>query len=177
MFEKYQDVKPTQPICSFIDVNKIKIEISVPQQLAVKTKKDDLVNIVFDVLPDDIFVATVEEVSKSPSKNNLSFKLTAIIPNSDSSLIAGMSGKMLINNPDNNNIVAVPQRVIRNNPREGSFVWVTDGSKCILKNVRTGKLLKDGMIEITSGLTSDDIIVSTGLELLTEGKSIEIINR
>ena len=49
--EKYQDVKPAQPVISFIDINRLKIEIYVTQNIAFASHPTDSVRIYFDASP------------------------------------------------------------------------------------------------------------------------------
>ena len=97
-FERYQDIKPSQALCSFIDIERLKIEFFVPQQIAVSVSQGDFVNIRFDALPDRVFQARAEAISKGASKNNLSYIIAAVLSNKENEFPAGMSGKVLITN-------------------------------------------------------------------------------
>ena len=70
--EKYQDVKATQPVISFIDITQLKIEAFVTQDIALQTGRIKEVGIRFDACPDTIYPAKVVEISKSTTRNNLS---------------------------------------------------------------------------------------------------------
>lgn len=50
----------------------------------------------FDVRPEAVYPAKVVEVSKSTTRNNLSFLMTALLPNKQGEWPAGISGKMLL---------------------------------------------------------------------------------
>ena len=73
--EKYQDVKPAQPVISFIDINRLKIEIYVTQNIAFASHPTDSVRIYFDAQPDKCYKAQIVEVSKGTTRNNLSYLL------------------------------------------------------------------------------------------------------
>lgn len=91
--EKYQDVRPSQAIVSLMDLSKIKIEVYIPEEIAVqlRTEKDLPIQITFDGLPGEIFTPTEIFVSQNITTNNISFLLTAIIMNPGNRLFGGMS--------------------------------------------------------------------------------------
>lgn len=91
--EKYQDVKASQPVVTLIDISRLKVEIYVTQDIAKTVKRAREITLVFDTEPERQYSAKVVEVSKSAMRNNLSYLLTAMLPNDDGRLLAGMSGK------------------------------------------------------------------------------------
>jgi len=52
--EKYQDVKATQSVVSFIDITQLKIEAYVTQEIAFQAKEIKEVGIRFDVRPEAV---------------------------------------------------------------------------------------------------------------------------
>lgn len=178
LFEQFQDVKPSQPICSFIDVDRIKIEVFVPQHVALSVKKGEVVTVQFDALPQKSFIAAIEQISKGVTKNNLSFLLTAVLRNTTQELPSGMSGKILVHGNDSlKHCVAVAQNTIRHNREKGTYVWKVKDGKATNVPVVTGKLLKDGMLEVTEGVNEGDAIITTGIELLHENQSVRVLNK
>ena len=97
--EKFQDVKATQPIISFIDIDQLKLEIYVTQDIARAAQALDTIQVRFDAQPDKVYNAKIMEISKGTTRNNLSYLLTALLPNKEGKLLAGMSGKASLNAP------------------------------------------------------------------------------
>ena len=91
--EKFQDVKATQPIISFIDIDQLKLEIYVTQDIARAAQALDTIQVRFDAQPDKVYNAKIMEISKGTTRNNLSYLLTALLPNKEGILLAGLSGK------------------------------------------------------------------------------------
>ena len=56
--ERYQDVKPSVPVVTFIDLSRIKVEAYVPEDMALQMRQKDSVACVvrFNALPDRAFV-------------------------------------------------------------------------------------------------------------------------
>lgn len=175
--EQYQDVKAAQSVVSMVDISKLKIEAYVAQHIAFNAKKGQKIELYFDSEPNKQYLATIEEVSKSTTQNNLSYLLTAILPNSDATLLAGMSGKIYFDVAPTalQHSVVVPQSVICHRPTVGDYVWIIDSvsSKVHLQKVTTGEFTTLG-VTIEDGVKAGDMVASSGLRFLFEGMSVNI---
>ena len=176
--EKYQDVKPAQPVISFIDINRLKIEIYVTQNIAFASHPTDSVRIYFDAQPDKYYKAQIVEVSKGTTRNNLSYLLTAVLPNKEGKLLAGMSGKAIFDAPGTTDLtgVSIPQTALCYRPSEGEYVWVIDTNtrQVNRRTVKKGNLLPGGYVTITEGLRASETVATSGLRFLSDGMKVEI---
>ncbi len=173
--EKYQDVKPTQPVLSLIDIDRLKIEIYVTQDIAYTVRKRDTLRLYFDACPEKPYDATIIEISKGTTRNNLSYLLTALLPNPDGQLIAGMSGKAMLNLPlQQQKQVSIPQTALCHRPAVGDYVWVVDKETNRVRQrvVTTGSLLSGGRIAIEQGLQPNETVATSGLRFLSDGTEI-----
>ena len=177
--EKYQDVKATQPILSFIDISQLKIEAYVTQDIAFSAHTPAEVSLRFDANPDTTYSAKVAELSKSTTRNNLSYLLTALLPNPDKTLLGGMSGTVYLKNPTatNNATITIPQTALCHRPTEGDFVWVinTATGQVSQRSVTMDELLPNGRIALNSGLQANETIVTSRLRFLSDGMKVEIL--
>lgn len=179
--DKYQDVKASQPVLSLIDIDQLKIEIYVTQDVAMTAQSIGTVDVRFDTAPNQIYKAQVAEVSKGTTRNNLSYLLTALLPNPNGKLIAGMSGKAWLTLPKNNVITGsvISQSALCHRPTEGDFVWVVNKEKKIVSQrvIRKGDLLPDGKIVIVDGLAPDETIATSSLRFLSDGMKVELSSK
>ena len=181
--EKFQDVKATQPVISFIDIDQLKLEIYVTQDIAYTAQAMDTIQVRFDAQPDKVYKAQIAEISKGTTRNNLSYLLTALLPNKEGKLLAGMSGKAKLNHPsktpDITNGVAIPQTALCHRPTEGDYLWVVDANtqQVNLRKVKKGDLLPDGYVTITEGLRPDETVATSGLRFLSDGMKINADNK
>lgn len=176
--EKYQDVKATQPVISFVDIDQLKIEAYVTQDIAFNLPAQTNVRLQFDALPEKSFEAKVAEVSKSTTPNNLSYLLTALLPNKDGKLLSGMSGKIVFNlsGVAAEPILTVSQTSVCHRPKEGDYVWVvnTATSQVHQRKITLGRLLPDGVVCVTSGLKEGEVLATSSLRLLAEGMTVNV---
>lgn len=179
--EKFQDVKATQPVLSFIDVNRMKVEAYVTQDIAVAAQQADSVRLSFDTDPGKEYRAKVVEVSKGTTRNNLSYLLTAVLPNPSGKLLAGMSGKVYFDTsgtsvPDR---IVIPQVALCHRPSTGDYVWVVDEKtgKVSQREITTGGMLPDGIVAVTKGLQPGEIVAVSGLRFLSDGMTATLTER
>lgn len=171
--EKFQDVKATQPVLSFIDVNRMKIEAYVTQDIAFGAQQMDSVRLSFDADPGRQYLAKVVEVSKGTTRNNLSYLLTAVLPNQGDKLLAGMSGRIFFDASGAPGIgsVVIPQVALCHRPSEGDYVWVVEEKtrKVSQRKIATGDLLPDGKVSVIKGLQAGETVAVSGLRFLSSG--------
>ncbi|MGN1233314.1 MAG: efflux RND transporter periplasmic adaptor subunit [Candidatus Cryptobacteroides sp.] len=179
--EKYQDVKPSQPVLTLIDISKIKIQIYVTQEAAIAAQGASEAEITFDALKGKVFTARIVEVSKGTTRNNLSYVVTALLPNEGNQLLAGMSGKARILTGDAGadcEGVVIPVQSLCHRPEIGDFVWVVDSVQGVvnLRKVSSARLLPDGMMHIGKGLDCGEAVATTGLRFLSDGMAVSTEN-
>lgn len=179
--ERYQDVKASSPIVTFIDLSKIKIEAYVTEEMAVnyRNKSEKSCRIQFNALPGKEFFPTETFISQNATDNNISYLFTAIIDNKDNSLLGGMAGYLSIPNFSSSShsctSLTIPQTAVCHNEEIGSFVWRVNNQSQVNKvPVVTGKLQDNNRIEILSGLSEGEKIAATRLSSLSDNDRITI---
>ena len=176
--EKFQDVKATQPILSLIDIDQLRIEVYVTQEVAKAVSALDSVEVRFDLHPEQVYKAPITEVSKGTTRNNLSYLLTILLPNPDRSLLAGMSGKVYITPSAERQEagVVIPQYALCHRPEVGDFVWVVqeESATVRLRPVTKDCLLPDGQVLIREGISAGELLATGGLRFLSDGMKVEL---
>lgn len=179
--EKFQDVKATQPVLSFIDIDRLRIETYVTQEVAASAQLLDSVEIRFDLCPDKKYKAQIAEVSKGTTRNNLSYLLTALLPNPEGKLLAGMSGKVRLNftSDSGSKGVVISQSSLCHHVMEGDYVWVVNENSAEVnqRKVSKGDLLPHGKVVISEGLEEGEVITTSGLRFLSDGMQVELSSK
>lgn len=174
--EKFQDIKAAQPIISYIDIDQLKIEIYVTQDIACSVQSSDTIRLSFDSQPDKWYRARVREVSKGTTQNNLSYLLTALLPNPNGKLLAGMSGKVVFDSSPMGSpkAVSLPLSAVCHRPVEGDYVWVVNPSdrKVRRRKIKKGELLPNGFITIMEGLHLNERVAVSGIRFLSDGMQV-----
>lgn len=172
--ERFQDVRASQPVVSFIDLSRLKLETYLPEEVAFHLRKPSgntgtEVKIKFDGMKDKTYTTSDLNISKSTTDNNISFLLTAILDNKDNSLLGGMAGSLSLPTSltSTQTSVFIPQIAVCNRPETGTFVWVVTEDKRVKPvPVTIGKLKRGSRIEILSGIQTGDVVALTRLSFL-----------
>lgn len=173
--ERYQDVRAAQPVMSLVDISRLKIEVYLPQETALRMQKGQQLALHFDAEPNRCYMSEVADVARSTSSNNLSYLLTALLPNEKGILPAGMSGKAIIT-PEKSmtTSVVVPYAALCHRPTTGDYVWMVDENGVVkMRRVEAGELLEDGTVEITKGLEAGERVAVSGMKFMSEGLTVK----
>ena len=178
--EQHQEVKATVPVLSFIDLSRIKVEAYIPEDVAkaFHQKKDMPCHVSFAGLEGQQYEATETFLSQTAMDNNISFLLTAIIENKDNSLFGGMSGEVSLPvlSASDKTIVCVPQTAVFYQTASNVAVWKVNKDNRVQRTaVKLGDAYGKNHIEIVSGLTIGDRIVTSGIYTLSENEQISIL--
>lgn len=180
--ERFQDVRASVPVVSFIDLSKVKVEAYVPEDMAayLRTCDKSVCKVTFQTMDGRQFIPSEIYVSQTTSNNNISFLLTALVDNSDNSLVGGMSGEISlpVRLTSASSSVVIPQTAVANRGVTGSYVWkITDGNHVERTPVVVGSLCVDNSVEIISGLLPGDTVVSGGLHFLGDNEQVTIMKQ
>lgn len=174
--ERFQDVRASQPVVTLTDISSLRIEVYVTQEIAMQAGTLKEVELEFDHAPGRTFRAKVVECARSTTPNNLSYLLTALLPNPDGALPAGLSGRVRFDLPDAAvKTVAVPQKAICHTSGAGDHVWTIDPAtgRAARRSVGIGDLLPDGRIAVKQGISSGETVAVSGMRFLEEGETVE----
>lgn len=178
--EKFQDVRAAQPVLTFVDISRLRIEVYVTQDVVMQAGELDKVSLVFDARPNQVFSADLAEYARSTTPNNLSYLLTTLLPNPGGKMPAGMSGKVFFDIPGSQGRNAlVPQTALCHQPAAGDYVWVVDTSRNTVsrRSVVLGKLQPGGRFSVAQGLQPGEIVAVSGLRFLSDGMTVEVSDK
>lgn len=100
--------------------------------------------------------------------------LRATFPNPKDELIQGDFGKIIIYSKQKADVPVVPQSATMEN-QEGRYLYVLDEDNLPkMKYIRTSGQTEDGMWIIAEGVTSEDTIITSGLQKVIPGRPVKI---
>ncbi len=174
--EQYQDVKATQSIVTLVDIEQIRIEVYVSQDIAIKAQNIKDVSLCFDINPEKMYYAKVADISKNTSDNNLSYLLTALLSNKNGDLLPGMSGEVSFVSEKTDSVIVIPQTALSHRPTEGDYIWCVDTVlwNVSKRNIEIGRLLPRGNVEVYGEIKKGEQVVISGLRFLSEGLKVTI---
>ena len=166
-------VNPNTPVYRVVDINTLKIEIGISQDLINHVKTGSQAEIKISALSNKNFTGYVRYVSPQADENSGTFKAEIHVKNtSDMKIRAGMTAKINLNISNGGKRLSVPDYALVSKNGE-SFIYKIKRNKAELLKIETGESIGDNII-INSGLTIGDSIVVVGMKSLGESTPVYI---
>jgi membrane fusion protein, multidrug efflux system len=164
------------PQIRIVNTSNLKVVASVPENYLGRVKVGSKIQIVLPEQNNRVIDAVVNVVQKVIDPNTRSFNIEAKIP-SDASLKPNQIAQIRILDYSAKEVIAIPLNVVQSDEK-GKYVYVMEksGDKMIAKKkaVTVGESYSD-LIEIKSGLTQGEQLVTEGYQNLYEGQVIATV--
>jgi len=176
--EQGQVVGPgSQALMRIINLDKMYVKASIPENYLGSIVKGSKVFITFPAI-DKKATGIISNVSNYINPANRTFEIEVKVPNENKSIKPNLVAKLEINNYSKENTTLIPANVIQENSEGEKYVFlITEKSgneaKVVRVKIETG-LKYEGVIEVISGLTNGDTIVSAGALSLNDGAWVKI---
>lgn len=174
--EKGQVVAPSiQGLMRIVNLGSMYVSTSVPETYIGKLKVGDQVDVFLSSL-NKTYKGKVRQVGNFINPNNRSFGIEVGLPNPDNLLRPNQVAKLKIVDYTNTKAIVVPTNVVQEDGEGNKFIYIVEES-----NGKTGKAKKvivtvgkssDNVTEILSGLSADDVIVTEGVNNISEGMKL-----
>jgi RND family efflux transporter MFP subunit len=174
--EKGEVVAPSaQGLMRIVNLGNMYVSTTIPESYIGKLKIGDQVDVFLTSLG-KTYKGKVRQVGSFINPNNRSFGIEVSVPNPENLLRPNQVAKLKIIDYVSKDAIVVPTGVIQEDANHDQFVFVVDGS-----NGKTGKAKKvlvktgkssDNVTEILSGLSANDVIVTDGVNNISEGMKL-----
>ena len=162
------------PVFRVTSLDPLVAYLHVPEREYRNIAKGQVVGIEIDALQGQKIVAAVTRVSPVVDPDTGTFKITVEISDTQRRIKPGMFGRLYIVYDEHDNVLQVPRSAVLEESSEIS-VFVVEDDKAIRKSVQIG-YSNSGMVEITDGLTDDDLVVTVGQVGLKDDAVVTVIN-
>jgi RND family efflux transporter MFP subunit len=174
--EKGQVVAPSQQgLMRIVNLGNMYVSTSVPETYIGKLKVGTEVDVFLTSLG-KIYKGKVRQVGNFINPNNRSFGIEVGVPNPENLLRPNQVAKLKIVDYISKNAIVVPTNVVQEDGEHNKFIFTVTNS-----NGKTGTAKKvivkvgkssDNVTEILSGLSANDIIVTEGVNSISEGMKL-----
>jgi membrane fusion protein, multidrug efflux system len=156
-----------------VNSSSLKIVTAVPDNYIARVKKGDKVQVVVSETGKPPFESVISVVGASIDPNTRSFITEAKLP-SDPLLKPNQTATMKILDYEAKGAVAVPVNVVQSDEKN-KYVYIMEkaGDKMVARKkvVQVGQAY-NGMMEIKSGLTGGELIITEGYQTVYDGQSV-----
>jgi RND family efflux transporter MFP subunit len=164
---------PGTPLFVVDDTSKMKIEAQVPESALRGVAAGDPVEVEVDSAGGGARSGTVSEVLPAADPRSRSFTVRAVLDNADGALRPGMFARLRLGGEDRKAVVVPESAVVRRGPLTG--VFTVDGQGIArLRWVSLGEA-RDGRVEVLSGLSAGERIVTEPPAALEDGRRVEVL--
>jgi len=171
-------VRAGDVVAELMDDSEMKLDFSVPSIFLRSVKKGTAVRVQTDDLPGMTFEGQVDTVGASIDPVTRSIRVRAILPNPERLLKPGMFMKVTLL-ADPRRSLAIPEEAIEPvGPNSFVYLAVDKGGQLVAerRQVEIG-LRQGGQVEVVSGLSEGDTIVTDGLIRVRDGAPITVRER
>jgi len=162
-----------QSISSIYQTESLKLDFSIPEQYISKLKIPFEVEFGVDG-SENIYKAQVYAMNPGLNSTTRSIELRAKVANNSGELIAGRFAKVTMQLLENSNALLVPTEAIVP-VLKGQQIWLSRKGEAQKVDVTLG-YRSDAMIEVSSGLSAGDTVLTTGIMNLKPGTPLKIIS-
>jgi RND family efflux transporter MFP subunit len=167
-----ENVTAQTPIALIVDMNKVKINLDIPEKYLSRISLTQEAKISVDAYPKDEFSGQVTKISPVIDLITRTAPIELALDNPDLRLKSGMFAKVkLILQKYTNVPVVLKEAIIGKEPN--LYVYVIENKKAVLRNVTLG-IRQGEYYEIKEGLKQGDLVVIMGQQKLYEGAAVNV---
>jgi HlyD family secretion protein len=148
-------------VATLISPNGLQIEADIPETDISKVNASDLVTITLDALSEETYSGQITEMDsgKTLIDGVVYYKIKVLFNGDNQKIKSGMSGDVTIQTDKKESVLNVPQRAVISKSGK-KYVRILDGKNIVEKEVVTGLRGSKSEIEILSGLTEGEQIIT-----------------
>lgn len=163
-------ISPATSVATLRQVSRLKLDFTVPEKYAMAMQPGK--KVVFQ--PDGqskTFDATVLATESSVSENTRTLRVRAEVAGSHRELVPGLFARVKLPMQGNPNAILIPTQALIPTARDKKVV-VRHNGKAEMRTVTTG-IREASQVEITSGLSPGDTVMTTGIMFLKPNAPIK----
>lgn len=166
-------VLPSQPLCTILNINQVKVKVSVPEKELSIFKPNTRTKIAVQALGTSFNGGRVETGVQANSISR-TYNVFINIPNGGRKLLPGMVCDVTVEGNQkqaDSGSITLPVTAIHRRAVGDMFVWKANGGVANRVAVTVGATYGD-RIEVTEGVAAGDKIITEGYQKLSEGSKI-----
>jgi membrane fusion protein (multidrug efflux system) len=171
MVSEGEFVREGQPLFELVSLSPIEVEFHLPEADSARVREGLSIEVTVAPYPDEIFPATVHVVSPTIDRKTRTLRVRALIENADGRLRPGLFARANLGVARREGVILVPEEAVQQRA-DGAVVFrVLEGNRVERRLVTLGSM-REGEVEIRSGLAQGDQVVSRGHADLVDGSVV-----
>lgn len=180
LVEKFVNLSAGEAVVLLQDISVLAVEVSIPEQTVLGARPDHLIEAkaAFSSDPTTFYPIKLKEIATEPDQGTRSYLATfSLNPPEDRSILPGMSATAYLSlKSEPASTLAVPLGAVTTAANDEFRVWVFDEKTGLIssRTVELGEWSKS-QVEVLSGLTEGEYIVTAGAGYLHEGQKVRAV--
>lgn len=170
-----QTAAPGMPIIKLVDINSVKVGISIPENDISKFANGTSAVITSQAAPGETFSGRLVEKGVSANPLSRSYMVKYQVDNSTRRLLPGMICDVVIANGGSSDNIVLPLSCVLLAADNANFVWLDSAGVAKKRIVIPGMMLPDGIV-IDGGLKTGDKVIVAGMEKVSQNTKVKSIN-
>ena len=159
-------------IVKLINYNPVKVEIAINEKIFPQLFIGQMAALRFDAFPDTVFSAQVDYISEELSATTHSAKVDLLLENPDLLVKPGMFAQVFLQLNPRETVFVPLQSIYRQAGTANDFVFVIQDDVVHRKRITQAEMVGDRVA--VNGLLGDELLVTAGKNLLTDGAKVRI---
>lgn len=173
-------VQTGTPVLRLVALDRVRLDVRVPQERADEIDVDTPVSIRLDAHPEEDLPARVLAKVPVADATARTFLVRVVAQGHPASMVPGVSGRAVFRLRQDEPTVVVPRDAVVRAVDGSSTVWVVEGDGGALRAssrvVDLGRA-SEHLVEVRSGLEPGARVVVRGNESLRDGRTVQIVDR
>jgi HlyD family secretion protein len=160
------------PVALVVDMDTMKINISLPEKYIPKIKLGQEAKIIVDAYPDEEFLGKISMISPVLDTDTRSASIEITAENKEHRLKSGMFAKVRLSLEKRLSIPVIPQESLMGKGDE-TYVYVVENNKAVLTKVKAD-IQQGPYVGIKDGLKGGEMVVILGQQRLSDGAAVRV---
>lgn len=157
------------------DVNKLRLNVSIPQNFVPAVKLNSAVQITVPEYPGKVYKGVVEASARAVDAQTGTTRMQVVVDNANGELMPGAFANTRIELPSSMESLAVPSGALIFDQKGLRVATVDANGKILLKPITIARDLGQ-IVEIGSGLTAQDRVIESPPDGLSNGDDVRVID-
>ena len=165
-------ITPATVITTISQVSQLKLQFNIPEKYGSMIKNGQAINFTIDGTP-KIFTAVVIATEGAIDENTRSLAVRSLVKTQDPDLIPGAFAKVKIVLGKNEEALMIPNNCLIPEGRK-KIVYLYKNAKALSTEITTG-IRNSANVEVLTGLSMGDTVITSGLLYLRPGSDVKIL--
>lgn len=167
-------IKSGDRIVTVADIKTIKVIVAVAEKYGSQVSAGMPVRIKVDAFPERVFETKAYSVYPAADEQTHTIQIEIRVDNNEYLLKPGMFARVTLVVRRKEDVVVVPRDVVLGGKIDEPYVYVAEGAVAHKRIVKKG-IIQSDRCEIAEGLNAGEKVVVNGMNYLTDGIGIEIV--